>query len=122
MIGTLLFCASLLAVDGDTIKCDGRNMRDMGDGAPFISGYDAPEITHAKCPAELALGRKAKARMAQLLAMPGVTVTDSGKRDTTQSHRPLVWVRLANGESVGHRMMAEGLAREWPDGPKHWCE
>ena len=31
--GTLLLCATLVALDGDTISCDGINMRDMGDGA-----------------------------------------------------------------------------------------
>ncbi len=55
-IGTLLVCATLLAVDGDTIKCDGVNMRDMGDGKPFVSGYDAPEISKPKCQEELELG------------------------------------------------------------------
>lgn len=40
MSGTLLVCAALLAVDGDTIKCDGVNMREMGDGAPNVSSYD----------------------------------------------------------------------------------
>ncbi|MDB5540329.1 MAG: nuclease [Devosia sp.] len=37
-IGTLITCATLSAVDGDTIKCNGISMRDMGDGAPFVSG------------------------------------------------------------------------------------
>jgi len=123
MIGTLLICASLIAVDGDTIKCNGKNMRDMGDGAPFVSGYDTPEIgSHAHCAAENTLGEQAKARMVQLLATPGVTVTDSGRVDKTQSHRPLVWVRLPTGESIGHVMIAEGLARVWtPNREADWC-
>lgn len=29
MIGVIV-CASLAAVDGDTVKCDGQNLRDMG--------------------------------------------------------------------------------------------
>lgn len=68
----LLICAVLLAVDGDTIKCDGVNMRDMGDGQPFVSGYDTPEIFRPKCQQELELGRAAKARMQELLETPGV--------------------------------------------------
>ena len=44
MIGTLLICASLIAVDGDTNKCNDANMRDTGDRAPFLSGYEAPDI------------------------------------------------------------------------------
>jgi hypothetical protein len=47
---TLLICASLMTVNGGTIRCDGCPMRDMGDGAPFVSGYDVPEIRTNKCP------------------------------------------------------------------------
>jgi micrococcal nuclease len=49
-----LTCKNLTAVDGDTIKCNGVNMRDMGDGTPFVSGYDIPEIRNFKCAAEKA--------------------------------------------------------------------
>jgi micrococcal nuclease len=90
MIGTLLVCASLIAVDGDTIKCDGVNLRDMGDGAPFVSSYDAPEIWSRKCLAELDLARKAKDRMSELLRTPGLRIIDSGQRDDTRNPRPLV--------------------------------
>ena len=40
----LTVCLTLMAVDGDTVKCNEQNLRDMGDGAPFVSGFDAPEI------------------------------------------------------------------------------
>ncbi|ANL58565.1 hypothetical protein AMC85_CH01148 [Rhizobium phaseoli] len=40
MIAGLIFCASLTAVDGDTVKCDGQNMRLLGEGVPFVSGID----------------------------------------------------------------------------------
>ncbi|WP_409566593.1 hypothetical protein [Rhizobium leguminosarum] len=47
MIAGLIICASLTVVDGDTVKCDGQNMR---EGIPFVSGIDTPEIgSHAKC-------------------------------------------------------------------------
>lgn len=32
---TLMTCAVLLAIYGDTVKCAGVNLRPMGDGAPF---------------------------------------------------------------------------------------
>jgi micrococcal nuclease len=118
----LITCASLVAVDGDTIKCDGVNMRDMGDGAPFVSGYDTPEIRDAKCDAERRLGEAAKRRMQQLLSTPGVQVIDSGERDRTRSRRPLVWIKLPDGRSAGSVLMAEGLAREWsPSYRPSWC-
>lgn len=119
MLGTLLICASLLAVDGDTIKCDGVNMRDMGDGAPNVSGYDAPETRNAKCQEELELGRAATAAMSQMLRQ-GAKVYDSGKRD--RYRRPLVWVRLSDGRSIGSVLITEGLAREWRPGTRaNWC-
>lgn len=116
----ILACAMLLAVDGDTIKCDGINMRDMGPGQPFKSGYDTPELGKAKCPEERAAGRKAKDRMQQLLDQPGVQVIDSGKRDSYG--RPLVWVRLASGETAGEVLLREGYAVRWsPSYEPHWC-
>jgi micrococcal nuclease len=118
MLGTLLVCATLLAVDGDTIKCNGVNMRDMGDGAPNVSGYDTPEVRNAKCQEELELGRAATSVMNQLLKQ--AEVYDSGKRD--RYGRPLVWVRLKDGRSVGSVMIEAGLAREWRPGHKaDWC-
>lgn len=42
MIASLIICASLTVVDGDTVKCEGQNMRLLGEGIPFISGIEAP--------------------------------------------------------------------------------
>lgn len=118
----LIMCAQLLAVDGDTIKCDGINMRAMGDGAPFGSGFDTPEIWSNKCPAELDLARKAKIRMQELLDTPGIQIRDSGGVDKTRTKRPLVWVILPDGRSAGSILIGEGLAREWtPEYKADWC-
>jgi micrococcal nuclease len=120
MIGTLIVCASLLAVDGDTIKCDGVNMRDMGDGAPFVSGYDTPEITNPGCNYERDLGREATIRMEELLRTPGLEIYDSGKRD--RFGRPLVSAVLPSGQTIGAVLIAEGLAVEWRPGVRvDWC-
>jgi micrococcal nuclease len=52
MIG-LIVCANLSAVDGNTVKCDRISLRDIGDGAPLVSGYYTPEIGwNAKCDRE----------------------------------------------------------------------
>lgn len=119
MIGTLLICASLLAVDCDTIKCNGVNLRDMGDGRPFVSGYDAPETRDPECSAERALGRVAKDRMSQLLRTPGLQIIDSGDRD--RYDRPLVWALLSNGQSIGNVLISRGSSR-WAPGSSHsWC-
>lgn len=47
-----------------------------GDGAPFVSGFDAPETWIRNCQAQLELGGKAKARMQDLLDTPGVRLKD----------------------------------------------
>jgi endonuclease YncB( thermonuclease family) len=116
-------CASLIVIDGDTIKCDGQNMRLLGGGVPFKSGVDAPEMgSRAKCDYERDLALKAKARLKELLLDGVPRIEDSGARDRTQSRRPLVNIYLPDGREAGQVLMSEGLAREWR--PKHridWC-
>lgn len=111
---------SLSAVDGDTIKCNGQNMRIMGPGAPFKSGIDTPEIRNAECPQEKLLGKQAKLRLAELLREQ-VKIEDSGERDRWK--RPLVWVRMPNGKTAGEILMADGYAVRWKPGYRSaWCE
>ncbi|WP_309589084.1 thermonuclease family protein [Rhizobium rhizogenes] len=116
-------CASLVVIDGDTIKCDGQNMRLLGGGVPFKSGVDAPEMgSRAKCEYERDLALKAKARLKELLLDGVPRIEDSGARDRTQSRRPLVNIYLPDGREAGQVLMSEGLAREWR--AKHridWC-
>ncbi|MNL20933.1 hypothetical protein D3C87_1422050 [compost metagenome] len=91
-------CASLIVIDGDTIKCDGQNMRLLGGGVPFKSGVDAPEMgSRAKCDYERDLALKAKARLKELLLDGVPRIEDSGARDRTQSRRPLVNIYLPDG-------------------------
>lgn len=111
-------CRDLFAVDGDTIKCNGENMRALGDGSPNWSGFDTPEIFKPNCRKELELGRAAKARMQELL-WQHVRVRDSGARDRYQ--RPLVWVEIGS-RTAGSILVEEGHARIWKPGVKHdWC-
>ncbi|QCO58054.1 thermonuclease family protein (plasmid) [Pseudorhodobacter turbinis] len=119
----LMICAVLTAVDGDTVKCDGQLLRPMGDGAPFVSGFDTPELFGKKdCEAELPLARAAKQRMQELLSSEGLTIEDSGQVDNTQTHRPLVVLRLPDGTTIGQRMIDEGFARKWtPEYKADWC-
>lgn len=94
-------------------------MRDMGSGAPFVSGYDTPELRQPKCQQELELARAAKARMQELLDLPGTYVVASGKKSWG---RPLVWVRLADGTAAGDVLISEGHAVLWsPEYEADWC-
>lgn len=118
---TVLSCSSLVAVDGDTIRCGTERMRDMGPGSPNKSGYDAPEIGNAKCAKERLHGEQAKRRLQELLDQRGTRVEDSGKRD--RYGRPLVVVRLGNGTTAGEVLMREGYAARWRPGYKAaWCD
>jgi len=120
---TLITCITLMAVDGDTAKCDGENLRGLGDGAPFVSGFDTPEIYgKSKCPEEALLGAKAMVRFAELIATPGLVIEDSGERDRMPTKRRLVWMRLPDGSTVGQTLIDEGLARVWtPNTKANWC-
>ena len=125
----IMICAGLMAIDGDTArccqsaigKCEGLNLRPMGPGAPYVSGFDTPEINgRSDCPAEAERGLRAGARFAELLRTPGLVVEDSGQVDS--GDRPLVWLRLPDGTTVGEILLREGLAREWrPNTPIDWC-
>ncbi|MEM1387747.1 MAG: thermonuclease family protein [Pseudomonadota bacterium] len=118
----LISCALLSAVDGDTITCDGQNFRLLGDGQPFVSGVDAPELgARSGCLAEDKLGQAARARTADLLGLPGLLIVDSGKVDLFG--RPLVRVELPDGKTIGATLIAEDLARPWvPGAAPPWCE
>lgn len=120
----IITCKRLSAVDGDTARCDGQLLRDMGDGAPNVSGYDTPEIRGYKCPEEKALGMKAKRRMAELLDTKGLAIIDSGETTTGRGDkiRLLVWIKLPDSRSIGGILIKEGLARRWTPGSKaQWC-
>jgi hypothetical protein len=70
LAATFLTCTSLVATDGDTIKCDGVRMRLLANGEPFVSGLDTPEISKAKSDNEKAMDIKAKKRLAEILLQP----------------------------------------------------
>lgn len=117
----LLICTTLSVYDGDTFRCNGESMRPMGDGSPYVAGFDTPEIGHrAKCELEEELGQVAKARFEELLRHPGVNIYDSGELDPFD--RKLVWVILPDGRSAGSVLIEEGLARVWsPQYRADWC-
>lgn len=117
----VIACASLVAVDGDTIRCNGKSMRLLGDGEPFVSGIDTPELA-GNCLAERMLAKLAKNRLDELLRQKGVTVQDSGKVDRTAARRRLVRLRLPDGRTAGRVLLEEGYAVRWhPKRTTDWC-
>ena len=64
-------CTILAAYDGDTVKCDGVSLRPMDPGAPYVSGFDTPEINqHVRCQEEHELGIAARDQMRELIRAP----------------------------------------------------
>jgi len=120
LIVALGYCAASVAaaaepykvIDGDTLVVDGVRWR--------LVGIDAPEITHAKCPAERALGLRAKARLEQLLA--GSAWSLVARPGQVDRYGRLLGVLMLNGSHVGWTLIDEGLARLYYGGKREgWC-
>lgn len=99
-------------VDGDTIWLNGEKIRMMG--------YDTPEPQTNICGGnrERKLAAKASARVVQLLSENDYSIDRQGK---DKYGRTLAIVRI-DGLNIGDILIAEGLARSWPDGREFWCE
>src|SRR5690606_5885541 len=99
-------------VDGDTIWWQGQNLR--------LQSYDTPEPYEGICGggAEVALAKRASARLLQLLNSNPFTV-ETFEVDAT-GERTRATIRIA-GRDVGDILIEEGLARRWPDGDEFWC-
>jgi endonuclease YncB( thermonuclease family) len=124
MLGTLIVCASLAIVDGDTVKCmpSGQNLRLLGGGIVNELGIDTPEIgSHAKCTKERKLALLAKARLKSIIEGKKIRIEAMGV-DKTPKHRPLVNLYLPDGREVGQILLKEGTARAWRSGFRNdWC-
>ncbi|CCF21851.1 conserved exported protein of unknown function [Pseudorhizobium banfieldiae] len=120
MVSALIVCAALSVVDGDTIKCDGQNMRLLGEGVVNVRGVDTPEIGRgAKCQKERKMAQLAKFRLQEMIEGKKLRIEAKGK---DRYGRPLVNVYLPNGREVGKELIREGFAREWRKGNKiDWC-
>lgn len=99
-------------VDGDTIWLDGIKHR--------LKGFDTPEPYQRKCGGafETALAKKASTRLLQLLNSNHWTVESFGKE--RRGNRTLSTIKI-KGQDVGDILIAERLARRWPDGNEFWC-
>lgn len=100
-------------VDGDTLWLNGENIR--------LKDFDTPEPQTQICggAAEVALAHRASARLLDLLNGNEWTIDRFGY-DNTSSRRTLATIRI-NGRDVGDILIAEGLARRWPNGREFWC-
>lgn len=118
MLSALIVCAALSVVDGDTIKCDGQNMRLLGEGVVNVRGIDTPELRTWKCQKERKLAKLARNRLKELLKGERPKIVAKG---VDAFGRPLVNVYV-DGQELGKQLLREGFAREWRKGKKiDWC-
>jgi endonuclease YncB( thermonuclease family) len=98
-------------VDGDTIWLAGEKVR--------LADINAPETTQAACPAERARGEAAKRRLLALLNAGPVELVSTGRSHDRYGRRLATVTRA--GESLGGRLVAEGLAEPWRGRRSDWC-
>ena len=108
-------CQVSRVVDGDTLHltCGGVGHRVR------LLGYDTPEVFHPLCAAEGMAGKRATARLAELVATGPVTGVRFAGRD--RYGRDLVSVEIGGRDVAGY-MLASNLTRPY-QGRQHpdWC-
>jgi len=102
---------STCVVDGDTFWLEGEKIR--------IADINAPETHGARCPSERAKGDAATIRLIALLnAGPFELVAGARTRDR---YGRLLYTVTRRGQSVGLKLVAEGLAEPWRGKRSDWC-
>lgn len=105
--------AGARAIDGDTLQVGREVIR--------ILNIDAPEIGGAKCDSERTRGLEAKRRLAALIDRGVMSLKrGDGSRLRDRYGRTLALV-FVDGQDVGERLVAEGLARRWNGKRRPWC-
>ncbi|WP_192255053.1 thermonuclease family protein [Mesorhizobium silamurunense] len=116
--------------DGDTIRLDGA-----AKGTRLV-GFNAPESIEPRCAVEADLGRRAKARLTELVASAKLELKmipcscPAGTEGTDRCNYGRSCGSLfANGQDVGDVLISEGLAVPFvcgatscPPTPRPWCE
>ncbi len=98
-------------VDGDTFWLQGTKIR--------IADINTPEVSQPSCPAEAALGRRAKLRLVELLNSGPFALEVQGR--ATDRYGRALRIVTRNGQSLGAILTAEGLAERWQGRRGNWC-
>lgn len=98
-------------VDGDTFWFKGDKIR--------VADIDAPEISSPRCEDERIVGEIARDKLLELLNAGDFSL-QSGWRDTDRYGRKLRTVTRGR-ESLGEKLVEEGLARRWDEPRRDWC-
>jgi len=99
-------------IDGETFRLGDRTIR--------ITGIDAPDLVTPKCPVEGALAQRSADRLLQLLnAAPFEMVAHRLQMQDRHGKRLMVVRR--DGDSIGGRLIEEGLAHRYMGFKFSWC-
>lgn len=98
-------------VDGDTFWLDGVKIR--------MADINTPEIGAPGCAAEAALGRRATARLRELLSAGSFDLQRVDRDEDGYGRKLRVVVR--DGRSIGDTLVDEGLAHSWQGHRENWC-
>ena len=99
-------------LDGSTILYAGRKVR--------LADVDAPGIADARCDAERSRGGDAKLRLREILNEGDVTLV-AAKGGSPGKAGAAPHLVLRDGQSIGQRLVREGLARPWTGRHQSWC-
>ncbi|MCV3734973.1 thermonuclease family protein [Rhizobium sp. TRM96647] len=99
-------------VDGDTFWQDGVKIR--------IADIDTPEVSEPQCASEAELGARATRRLLELLNAGHYELAAWENRDEDKYGRKLRVV-MRGGQSIGDKLVLEGLARTWTGRREPWC-
>lgn len=115
--------ARIYVVDGDTIRLPG------GERVRLYA-IDAPEISRARCEAELAAGLRAKERLRALLVGQSVAIErcEPSTGRCADRYRRTLGALITPAGDVAMILIAEGHAVPWRTGKAaaqaraaHWC-
>jgi endonuclease YncB( thermonuclease family) len=104
--------APTCVIDGETFRLGDRTIR--------ITGIDAPDLAAPKCPAEGALAKRSAERLVQLLNA-GTFEMVAHRLQMQDRHGKRLMVILRNDDSIGARMIDEGLAHRYMGLKTGWC-
>lgn len=98
---------------------DGETFR-LGDRIVRITGIDAPDLVTPKCATEGALAERSAQRLLQLLnAAPFEMIAHRLQMQDRQGRKLMVLKR--DGNSIGGRLIEEGLAHRYMGVKFGWC-
>ena len=104
--------APACVIDGDTFQLGDRTIR--------ITGIDAPELGRPGCAAEGALARRAADRLLIMLNEGPFDMVAHRLQRQDRHGRSLMVIKR-DGQSVGRRMIDEGLAHRYIGSKSSWC-